>query len=100
VPLTQLNATDSADFGIAQADINTASPAVLLSDDDINESSGLMPRALTHKVFINVGRVWHERIHMPFIGIGAELEWRCRCVNNNSAHSQWGIWLKGGFTSW
>jgi len=99
VPLTQLNTADSIDFGIAQADINTSSPAQLLTDCDINEQSGLMTRALTHKVFVNIGRVWHEHERAPFVGIGAELEWRCRCVNNNSAISQWGIWIKGGFAN-
>ncbi len=99
VALTQLNTTDSVDFGIAQADINTSSPVKLLTDCDINEDSALMPRALTHKVFVNIGRVWRDHTRAPFVGIGAELEWRCQCVTNNSAISQWGIWIKGGFTS-
>jgi len=99
VPLTQLNSSDSAAFEIAQANVQTSLSARLLTDSDINESSGLMPRALSHKVFVNVGRVWRERVREPFVGVGAELEWRCRCVGDNSAVSQWGIWIKGGFTS-
>lgn len=97
-PLTQLNATDSADFNIVQTNIQTSNPTKLLKNEDINEYSALMPRALTHKVFLHAGRVWKGYDRKPFFGIGAEFEWRCACVHSNAGVSQWGVWIKGGFS--
>lgn len=98
MPLYQLNATDAGTFGITQANVKTSYPAKLLSDADINNDSALMPRSLTHKLFISVGRFWRKYEKMPFLTIGAEIEWHCKCLENNGALSQWGVWIKGGFT--
>ena len=98
MPLYQLNATDAGTFGITQANVKTSYPAKLLSDADINNDSVLMPRSLTHKLFISVGKFWRKYEKMPFLTIGAEIEWHCKCLENNGALSQWGVWKKGGFT--
>lgn len=100
VNLFQINAADNTALtAINQTTVRTSNPAKLLTNCDINNDSALMPKALTHKLFVHVGRVWSNYDRSPFLGIGAEIEWRCRCVSNNSAQSHWGIWIKGGFTN-
>ena len=51
-PLLQLNQADAADLHIARAQVQGSNPAVLLQDSDINNDSGILPRALSNKAFI------------------------------------------------
>lgn len=99
-PLNQLNDNDAAYMMIAQQQINASNGPIFLSDCDIDECSALNPKALSHKIFTNVGYTWeHPNIcYAPFLNFGGEVEWRCNCVNDNSAISQWGIWAKGGLS--
>ncbi|MEX0849772.1 MAG: hypothetical protein WD055_06075 [Candidatus Dependentiae bacterium] len=99
-PLEQLNQNDAFNLMIAQQQISTSDGPILLTDCDIDECSALMPKALSHKVFGNVGYTWeHPNIcFAPFLNLGTEVEWRCNCVNNNSAISQWGVWAKAGLS--
>lgn len=99
-PLFQLNQNDAYTLMIAQQQIFTSNPPILLTDADIDVCSSLNPRALSHKIFGNVAYAWEHAaaIFVPFLGIGTEIEWRCGCVNDNSAISQWGIWAKGGLS--
>jgi hypothetical protein len=98
-PLNQLNDNDSAYLMIAQQQINTSDEPILLTDCDIDVCSSLNPKALSHKIFTNIGYTWeHPNIcYAPFMNLGAEVEWRCNCVDN-SAISQWGIWAKMGLS--
>ncbi len=98
--LYQLNQNDAAALMIAQQQISASDPPILLTDCDIDICSGLNPRALSHKIFGNVAYTWEnaEVAYAPFLGFGTEVEWRCRCFEDNSAISQWGLWAKGGLS--
>jgi hypothetical protein len=95
--LNQLNVADSAALNIPQAQVNGSDPAVLLKDSDINVESGLLPRALSHKVFGYIGGVWDNRDDMdPYLGIGVSGEFANTNSCDNAACSQWAVWVKGG----
>lgn len=97
--LAQVTEQDAMKLGIMQQQINTSNPPVFLSDDDIDNSSPLLPRAFTHKLFFHVGHSWHCAEHLkPYIGIGGAAEWANTNANNNSGYSQASIWVKGGFS--
>ena len=99
VALQNLTAADAATFGFTQQPVQTSHPAILLSNCDIKECSALLPKALSHKLFVYVGytRNTNEGVQ-PYIGVGGSAEWACVCVTNNSAASFWSVWLKGGVT--
>lgn len=99
--LFQLTAADAAAFGVAQAQVNTSNPAILLTDSDIDTDAALLPRAITQSIFFHLGHVWKhgdEDRWDPFLGIGAKVEWVAprRCATDNSGNSAWAIWAKGG----
>ena len=95
--LNQLNAADSATLNIPQAQVNGSDPAILLKDSDINVESGLLPRALSHKVFGYIGGLWDNRDDIdPYLGIGLSGEFADTNPCNNAMCSQWAIWVKGG----
>jgi hypothetical protein len=97
--LNQLNDSDAMSLDVVQAQIDTSSPTVFLSDADINEFSGILPKAISHKLFFHCDKTWHEKPGIkPYLGAGASVEWACSCVCNNSAYSQWAMWLKGGLS--
>ena len=95
--LFQLNTADSTALGIAQVIVRTSDPAILLQDSDINNCSALLPRAITHGLFVHANHMWQEcECYKPYIGVGGEVEFATGCAQNNSAYSQWQVWLKGG----
>ena len=97
--LNNLRAADAATFGFAQQAVQTSNPAILVTDEDINDCSALLPRAISHKLFTYFGYTRDRNVGVvPYIGVGAFVEWSCKCVCNNSAHSQWGVWLKTGIS--
>lgn len=93
--LDQLKAPDTTDLGIAAVTVRTSNPPILLTDADINESSALMPRALSHKIFTHINYYFVGDIK-PYIGFGGMFEWAKPDPCDNSAFAQWGIWAKGG----
>jgi hypothetical protein len=96
-PITQLNAADALALNIPQASVNGSNPAILLSDADINVESGLLPRALSHKVFGYMGYLWDNRDDLdPYLGVGVSGEFANTNPCNNAMCSQWAIWVKGG----
>jgi hypothetical protein len=99
-PLFQLNQADSTALGIVQQQIAGSFVPVLLTNDDIDILSALNPQALSHKIFASLAHAWEaeKMIFVPFLSVGTEVEWRCGCINSNSAISQWGIWFKGGIS--
>lgn len=96
-PVNQLNVADAAALGIAQAPVSGSNPAILLSDADINVDSGLLPRALSHKIFGYMGYLWDNRDDLdPYLGVGLSGEFANTNPCNNATCSQWAIWVKGG----
>lgn len=103
--LTQLNAADSAELGIAQLPVNTSNPAQLLNDNNIDTCSGLAPKAVTHKLFVYAGNRWEgcECVE-PYLGFGGEIEFAAgstcypACKKDRFALNQWAVLVKGGFS--
>ena len=95
--LNQLNVADATALGIGQVQVNGSNPAILLADSDINNESGILPRALSHKVFGYVGCMWDNRDDLdPYLGVGLSGEFADTNPCNNATCSQWAIWVKGG----
>jgi hypothetical protein len=95
--INQLNAADSAVLGIPVAQVNGSNPAILLSDKDINDDSGILPHALSHRVFVYAGNVWDNRDDLdPYLGMGLSGEFAHTNPCNNAMCSQWAIWVKAG----
>jgi hypothetical protein len=95
--INQLNSADALALGIPQAQVNGSNPSILLSDNDINNDSGILPRALSHKVFVYAGCIFDNRDDLdPYLGIGLSGEFANTNPCNNATCSQWAIWVKGG----
>jgi hypothetical protein len=95
--LNQLNVADAIALAIPQVQVNGSNPAILLSDRDINVESGILPRALSHKVFGYIGCLWDNRDDFdPYLGVGLSGEFANTNPCNNATCSQWAIWVKGG----
>lgn len=77
---------------------------------DFNPASTAQPSQTSQKLFVHAAYTGKEKevffgSTLPYIGLGGEVEFgskapeingsRCQC---SGALSQWGIWLKGGFT--
>lgn len=76
---------------------NSSNTPILLTDADIDIESGLLPKAISHKLFTYVGYVCQEVSDItPYIGGGISGEWACKCFETNSALSQFSVWLRGG----
>jgi hypothetical protein len=97
--LTNITAADAASFGFAQANAHTSAPAILLTDADIDNHSVLASHAISNKIFMHGNYTWKSTDYVPYMGIGVEAEFAAdTCKQKNSALSQWGVWLKGGFS--
>jgi hypothetical protein len=94
--LFQLNTADAGSLGIVRASVSTSHDPVLLTDCAIDNSSALAAKALSHKFFGHVSRLWEGETFSPYLGCGGEIELAGCDVKNNSALSQWGVWVKGG----
>ncbi len=96
--LDQLNQADALALNIPQMQVRGSNPAILLTDRDINEESGILPRAFSQKIFMYMGNVWDNRDdYDPYFGIGLSGEFAHTNPCDNAACSQWAIWFKGGF---
>lgn len=96
--LWQLTAVDANRLGVSQLGVYTSYPAVLVTNADINECSGLLPKAVSHKLFVYTSYTpdVYEGL-VPYIGGGGFVEFgRPDC--DNFAPAQWGIWFKAGIT--
>lgn len=95
--LLQLNAADSASLMIAQTPINTSHPAILLQDSDINESSALMNRSHTHKIYGYIGGSWDiDDCASAYLGVGGAVELAHLSPCGNNGHGQFSIWFRLG----
>ncbi len=76
--------------------VNGSDQAIILSDNDINNCSGLSPRALSNKVFGSVGYTvdYWPRVTC-FFSLGGEGEFGMKTDGVKTAISQWGVWVKG-----
>jgi len=96
--LNQLTAADVNRLGVSQLSVRTSNPAILVTNSDINECSALLPKAVSHKVFLYASYTpdVYEGL-VPYIGGGGFVEFgRPDC--DNFAPAQWGIWFKAGIT--
>lgn len=99
VVLLNLTTADALLLGIAQAPVASSRQSIPLTDDDIDESSGLVPRALSNKIFFHINYTWqHKDVITPYLGFGAEIESAHGSLSSNSGLSGWGAWIKGGFS--
>jgi hypothetical protein len=73
----------------------TIPDAVAITKDSFDPDSAATPSAVSHTVFTHFGYTWLNCDYLPFLGIGGQIEFSG--IKNN-ALSQWGIWVKGGFT--
>ena len=77
---------------------------VILSSTDIDMQKG--PKAFTNKIFGNFNYNWYRKNKnkTPYLGFGGEAEFAggTDCCKNNSSQnisvSQWGAWIKAGFS--
>jgi len=84
--------------------VNTSIQPKVLDASDIDMFKG--PKAYTHKLFAHINYKWdkEECDVNPYLGIGGEAEFagRCKCTgdcnNPRLGVSQWGIWLKAGWS--
>lgn len=97
--LNQLNLADSVALAIPQVQVRGSNPALLLKDNDINNESGILPRALSNKIFGYMGCLWNNRDDIdPYLGMGLSCEFAQTNPCNNATCSQWAIWVKCGLS--
>ncbi len=96
----------------------TSGTATALSKADLDIDAA-RTRGISNKIFTDIGYTWwdHDDRVIPFLGIGAEIEFgkNTSCCSNgcsgtccdfcckrrcclDAALSQWGLWLKGGIS--
>lgn len=98
VIINQPNIADANTLNIPLIQVRGSNPAILLSDRDINEASGILPRAFSQRIFMYMGNVWNNRDdYDPYFGIGLSGEFAHTNPCDNAACAQWAIWFKGGF---
>lgn len=104
MPVAQTNVDSTTNTGITSiAQVNGANQAILLTDCDIDNCSGLSPRAISHKVFGSLGYQFNSCSMFdcfefnPYFSVGAEGEFAGTNDCVKTAISQWGVWVKLGF---
>ena len=100
-PLSTMDRTDFT--GFATPDVNTSIQPKVLKAGDIDMYKS--PKAYTHKVFAHLNYKWDDECKdvNPYMGIGGEAEFagsRCKdvCESPRLGVSQWGVWLKLGWS--
>lgn len=99
IPLAQTTSASVGGTGVtALEQVNGSKQAIILTDADINDCSGLSPRAYTNKIFGSAAYTWRDCNHVtPYVSLGAEGEFAGSDDCLKTAISQWGVWVKGGF---
>lgn len=98
VPLAQTTPDSLVNTGATTLEqVNGSDQAIVIQDGDINNCSGLSPRALSHKLFGSV-RYGFENCYdaQPYLVLGAEGEFSGKTNGQKTAVNQWGVWVKGG----
>ena len=80
----------------AIAQVNGSNQAIVVTDSNINNCSGLSPRAISQKLFGSLRYEWQTCRTSPYVVIGAQGEWAGKVDCVKTAISQWGVWVKGG----
>ncbi len=97
--LNQLTLADANRLDFSQVAVRTSNPAILITNDDINCGSALLPKAISHTLFFSLSYAIEEGLDLiPFIGGGGFIEFAHADPCNNSANAQWGLWLKMGLS--
>lgn len=97
VNLNDLTSADSASLGIPQNVVQTSEVPILLNDADINVCSGLLPWAISHRLFVHLSNYWDcDDVAVPFLGIGGFVEWAQGECKQVGLPSRWNVALKGG----
>jgi hypothetical protein len=97
--LVQLTIEDAAALSAVITQIDGSNLPVLLTDNDINQCSALLPKAFSNKFFVNVTHMWQDvSCIVPYIAAGASAEFAATRAQKNSASSAWAVWVKGGFS--
>ena len=86
---------DGADVILAKL----SAPPVRLSAQSLHKQSGTLPAQATHKVFGYLGYNFYDYdwCANPYLGLGGEVEFDARSIDQQTALNQWSIWVKGGF---
>lgn len=93
----------SATPGMVNA-IGTSIQSVFLTSADL-DVAGNGSKGLSNKVFTHINYTWEDHeCYLPYLGVGGKAEWatttnscdKKKCMNSNI--SEWGVWLKGGFS--
>jgi hypothetical protein len=95
--LNNLTLADSLAIGVSLIGVQTSTNPQLLSDNDINERSGLLPSAISHRLCMYVSKYWScENEVTPFVGLGAYVEWAQSQSDLKGVANQWAVAFKGG----
>jgi hypothetical protein len=99
-PLLQTNVASLVNTGVTSlAQINGSSQSIVLNDNDIDPCSALISKTWSNKVFAHINYSWFkDKCVIPFVGIGTEVEFAGRDIQHRGTFSQWGVWVKGGFS--
>lgn len=95
------NGEDTQEFTLKNfdntADMNGSQEPELLTDESIDNLSGLAHAALSNTFFTHLSYAWEEScVVTPYLGVGAELTLDASSRIRRSALSEWGAWVKGG----
>ncbi|HXW86232.1 MAG TPA: hypothetical protein VEK38_02715 [Candidatus Bathyarchaeia archaeon] len=95
--LNQLTLSDAEVLNIPLRIVNTSVPPILLSNSNINNSSGLLPRLLMNSFFIT-GNYKHqlEGTMLCYGGAGGCVDVSSTYKGVIAAPSQWRLWLEVG----
>lgn len=98
-PLTQTDLISAlSETGITTLEqINGSNQAIIITDSDINNCSGLSPAALTHTLFGEIGYSWDtQKERETYLSIGASAEYAATIDCLKGSISQWNGWIKLG----
>ncbi len=97
-PVAQTTAASLTNTGATSlAQVNGSDQAIVVTDADIHNCSGLSPRALSHKLFGAIRYEFETACTQPYVSLGAEGEFSGKTHCIKTAISQWGVWGKIGF---
>lgn len=95
-PMIQTKPNSVAGTGVTSvANTRGSNQAIILNDCDIDNDSGLSPKAISHSVFGSIGRSWQSDEAVIRFAIGAEGEFSQSFNCRKNSISQWSAWIKG-----
>jgi hypothetical protein len=98
-PIAQTDTNSLVNTGITGiAQINGSNQSMVITDADINNCSGLSPKAFTNKIFGSIEYDFETCENEAYLLLGGEAEFAGEVGGMKTAISQWGVWLKGGIS--